>query len=323
MKTIGICIPTYRRPAYLAKCLDSIIDQAQGLPVKLFVADDSCSDINAEVIRRATSRFAGLDWQRNPVNLGINENIRRVIDCADTDYVWLVGEDDYFLPGALSTAVNQIATTPLPFFLCNYSFVGDDDAVPRRQALNLHTDATISAEEFVERHLWSAGFMGACLLELAAWRRVASDRYHGTYYAHVGHIIEMLGEPHQAVRVLASPLVANRAEDPDFFTWRSDALGVYFGFEQMCRRAAERVPALADALEAAALVYREKQGYLSMRSLARMRADGILGVASYRRYVEPSRHLGHKGMAALLIALLPRTVFQAALATKRALQSRA
>ena len=35
MKTIGICIPTYKRPDFLRRCLASIIDQADGLPVEI------------------------------------------------------------------------------------------------------------------------------------------------------------------------------------------------------------------------------------------------------------------------------------------------
>ena len=95
MKTIGICIPTYKRPEFLRRCLASIIDQANGLPIEIFVADDSCSDVNDAVIGEATRRFPALRHRKNETNLGINENIRHVVDIADTDYVWLVGEDDY------------------------------------------------------------------------------------------------------------------------------------------------------------------------------------------------------------------------------------
>ena len=62
------------------------------------------------MIRAAALRFPALHHRRNETNLGINENIRRVVETADTDYAWLVGEDDYFLPGALARAVAEIAS---------------------------------------------------------------------------------------------------------------------------------------------------------------------------------------------------------------------
>src|SRR5687768_13591003 len=241
MKSIGICIPTYKRPEFLRRCLASIIDQADGLPVSIFVADDSCSDANDAVIREAALRFPALRHRKNDTNLGINENIRRVVGMADTDYAWLVGEDDYFLPGALARAVTEVSAASNPFVLCNYALIEDSKAAQPRPALAVSVDMTVTADELIRRHLWSAGFMGACLFELRSWRRVASDRYHGTYYAHVGHIVEMLGRPDRPVRILGAPLVANRAEGPESFTWRTDALGVFFGFERMCAIASSAV----------------------------------------------------------------------------------
>ena len=317
MKTIGICIPTYKRPDFLRRCLASIVDQADGLPIAIFVADDSCSDVNDAVIGEAARRFPALQHRKNETNLGINENIRHVVEIADTDYVWLVGEDDYFLPGALARAVAAVHSTDGPFVLCNYLLVEDSPTVPARTALDMSVDTTVSAEQMIRRHLWCAGFMGACLFELQSWRRLASDRYHGTYYAHVGHIVEMLGSPDRKVPILGAPLVANRAEGPESFTWHADALGVFFGFERMCAIAASVVPSLAPALDEAALVYRDKQRYLSTRSMARMRADGVMAMATYRQHLRPARLPALTRAAALAMVLMPRGLFSAALAAKR------
>ena len=317
MKTIGICIPTYKRPDFLRRCLASIIDQADGLPVQIFVADDSCSDANDAVLREAALRFPALRHQKNEANLGINENIRRVVEMADTDYAWLVGEDDYFLPGALGRAVLEVGSSNNPFVLCNYALVEDSSAAQARPALDVSVDTTLTADEVIRRYLWSAGFMGACLFDLRSWRRVASDRYRGTYYAHVGHIVEMLDRPDRPVRILGAPLVSNRAEGPEAFTWRTDALGVFFGFERMCAIAASVVPALTPALDEAALVYREKQRYLSTRSMARMRADGIMAMSTYRLHLQPAHLPAATRFAALAMVLMPRGLFRAALAAKR------
>jgi glycosyltransferase involved in cell wall biosynthesis len=323
MKTLGICIPTYRRPEFLARCLDSIIGQMEGLPVSIYIADDACSDVNAEVIGRARERCPRIVYVRNAENLGINENIRKVIGMADTHYAWPVGEDDYFLPGALARACAALEGFDGPFMLCNYAWVGDDPAEPPRTALAIANDADISADAFVAEHLWSSGFIGACVLDVGAWRRVASDRYRGTYYAHVGHIVEMLGGRQTRVRVVARPLVANRATDRSFFTWQADALGVFLGFERMCRLAAAAVPGLAGELTQAALVYRRAQGYLTLRSLARMRAEGPVGLAFYVRECKRIQLSLAEHARILTVAMIPRTPLRLLLAGKRSLARRA
>ena len=47
VKTLSICIPTYRRPALLERCVRSVISSAADRPIEIVVADDSVSDINA------------------------------------------------------------------------------------------------------------------------------------------------------------------------------------------------------------------------------------------------------------------------------------
>ena len=132
----------------------------------------------------------------------------------------------------------------------------------------------------------------------------------------------MLTRPDQPVPILAAPLVANRADAPEVFTWRSDALGGFFGFERMCEIAASAAPALGPALVEAALVYREKQRYLTPRSLARMRADGIMDLPAYRRHLRPAALPPPTRFAALAMVMLPQALFRAALGGKRWLQAR-
>ncbi len=233
--------------------------------------------------REAALRFPALRHRKNETNLGINENIRRVVEMADTDYAWLVGEDDYFLPGALARAVAEVGSANNPFVLCNYALVEDSSAAQARPALDVSVDTTVTADELIRRYLWSAGFMGACLFELRSWRRVASDRYHGTYYAHVGHIVEMLERPDRPVRILGAPLVSNRAEGPEAFTWRTDALGVFFGFERMC---------------AIAVVGRAGAGARARRGRACLPREAALPVDALDGPDARRRHHGHVDLPA-------------------------
>ena len=317
VRTLCICIPTYKRPALLARCLDSIIRQADGLPLRVYVCDDSCSDINDSVMAAAMARLPAIRYERNPRNLGINENIRKVIGGCGGDVAWPVGEDDFFLPGALARACREIQAFRGPFVMCNYAFVGDDDSGLGPLALSLPADIDMSAEAFIAQYLWATGFMGACLIDVAAWHRVQTDRYRGTWYAHVGHIVEMLGHREQAVRVIVEPMVANRATDRSFFTWRAHELDVLLGFERMCARAAEAVPDLAYSLRRAALVWRDKQHHLSMRSLARMRADGAISADLYQRELKPIDMPARTRLYILLLCTTPRFVFRAVRAVKQ------
>ena len=64
MKTIGICIPTYKRPDFLRRCLASIIDQADGLPVQIFVASIRPAKVDCRQLSQSNSRLPWMSLNR-------------------------------------------------------------------------------------------------------------------------------------------------------------------------------------------------------------------------------------------------------------------
>lgn len=94
MTSLGICIPTYKRPDFLRRCVLSAITSANGRPLRIFIADDSVSDINAALLLELTTVHPFVQVNRNQRNLGIDANIQRVVDLCDCDYAWLIGEED-------------------------------------------------------------------------------------------------------------------------------------------------------------------------------------------------------------------------------------
>lgn len=311
--TLGICIPAYRRPEFLRKCLASIIEQSRNLPVRIFVADDSLTDVNAEVLTDARAGFPALHFEANSRNLGINENIRRVVDMSDTDYVWLIGEDDIFLNGAIERVVRYITDARAPFVLCNYAFVGDDHAPLGKLAFATDLPPTLTPEDFVGGYLWASGFLGACVVRKAEWERVASEAYAHTYYAHVGHIVDLLARSEALVGVISEPCVGNRAMDMSGFTWRGDAFGVFLGFERMCAIASQRNPELAGSLSSAVIRYRAVLGYLRFRTLVRLRAQQALDLDQYRERVASSTLTTAQKVIVHAACLLPSRLCLAAL----------
>lgn len=72
MTTLGICIPTYRRPDFLRRCVLSAIASAEGQPLRIFIADDSMSDINTPVLSELTAAHPFVQVHQNAKNLGIS-----------------------------------------------------------------------------------------------------------------------------------------------------------------------------------------------------------------------------------------------------------
>lgn len=317
MKTLSICIPTYRRPALLERCVLSALASALDRPVSIVVADDAMSDDNALTMLRLTADHPNVHWHRNARNLGIDDNIQNAVDLCRTDYAWLIGEDDTFIPGTVATMVDRLQHLDVPFVFANYRYV--DDSMQRELgiALPLAAANTMPLGAFIEQNLWAVGFIGACVVCKASWDATTPAPYQGTYYTHVGRIAEMLASQSDVV-VVGEPCVCNRVEGQDAFTWKKDSYGVFFGFVAMCRRVGERLPALAGSMKLAAAVMERRYRWLSLRLALRLRSENAFDRHQYDKYLKHWPMNGLKRRALLCVSVAPPALFRPLVALYRA-----
>lgn len=99
---ISICIPTYNRADNLVNCLHSIISNQGKLEVnfEVCVSDNCSTDHTKQVVREAQAAIS-INYKKNSENIGRVRNYLNVVDMADGDFVWLLGDDDFLLPYAL------------------------------------------------------------------------------------------------------------------------------------------------------------------------------------------------------------------------------
>lgn len=308
--SLGICIPTYRRPDFLRSCVNSVISSAEGRPVRVFVVDDSASDINSQVLLELSDAYADIFVIKNDENIGIDANIQKAVDVCDCDYAWLIGEDDVFLPGAVALMYDFLQSSSAPFVFSAYQYVSEDHSKVLGVVSGGESTSLMQTERFVSEMLWSIGFIGAVVVRCRAWKETESYPYLGTYFTHVGRILDLLGTVSN-VPLRNVPGVANRAQGVDTFTWKKDAFGVFLGFERMCETAAQRNPSLVDCLKKARLRYREKFAYFSVKTTFRLRSEGAFDYRQYRDYISGLTSLQKwRKVWLLMLALLPSALLK-------------
>lgn len=101
---LSICIPTYNRKIYLENCLESIwISKKNCKSFKFEICiSDNGSKYNINKIVKKYSKKLNIKFHKFKRNLGISPNFLKVVDMAEGEFVWTIGNDDLLLPNSLN-----------------------------------------------------------------------------------------------------------------------------------------------------------------------------------------------------------------------------
>ncbi len=158
---LTVVIPTYDRPQQLKNLLDTLLPQTNDR-WKLLVVDN-CSP---KLVRDYVS--AEVEVQRNPANIGVAGNLPHCFVQMDTDWVWMIGDDDLVDSDGIERVLAAIAEHPDAAIL-NF---GSHDLVQKRsdvtifrgfdefvtKSASLVDSIWVSANVYSRKHYWP--FMG-------------------------------------------------------------------------------------------------------------------------------------------------------------------
>lgn len=234
MRELTISIPTFDRPDFLFKTLDSLAKQISVCKedVGIFVADDHPSAKNFEVVEAIKRQhpLISIDYIHNALNLGIDENIKNCIVSPQSRFIWLLGEDDLIVEGAITNALDVIKRHAPVFIFANYIYCDDQHRRFARHAVIEERDATeiVQFDSFISNYVHLLGFIGGCIINRSAWIGTPYEKFKGSFYTHVGGILEscLSGD----IYIMHGIAVLNRAEDINTFTWSQSTFKVYFSF---------------------------------------------------------------------------------------------
>jgi len=105
--TIGI--PTYNRDTHLSKAIESALKQTY-FHLEILVIDNCSDDNTSDVVKKFNDKR--LHYVRNDRNLGMTANFNRVLELFHGDYVNLLCDDDYLLPGFVKACLDVFRRNP-------------------------------------------------------------------------------------------------------------------------------------------------------------------------------------------------------------------
>lgn len=102
---ISLCIPTFSRKESLSKAVESGLREVRKLPpgtAELLVSDNASYDETLQYLAHVQANAPELMVVKNAENLGFDRNYLRCLDEARGEVVWVMGDDDVWLPGSVA-----------------------------------------------------------------------------------------------------------------------------------------------------------------------------------------------------------------------------
>lgn len=170
---LSICIPTYNRAKLLDDCLQSIYEQDVDFKkVEICISQNGSTDDSRDVIQKWAKRMS-LVVNHNETNLGIPRNFLKVVSLAKGKFVWLLGDDDIVVPGAIEHVVGMIEShDDVDFFLFNSWNLADREGF----LSDIKTPADHDGSRF-----WLSGDVGKMAFAQVIARNITFDHLGGMY----------------------------------------------------------------------------------------------------------------------------------------------
>ncbi len=127
MSSVSVVIPCYRYGHFLEQAVGSVLDDQEGIDVRVLIIDDASPDDSAVVARAIAARDPRVDVIVHETNKGniatFNEGL---LEWADGDYCLLMSADDRATPGALRRAADLLDAHPRVGFVYGHAIWATD-----------------------------------------------------------------------------------------------------------------------------------------------------------------------------------------------------
>lgn len=117
LPTLSVIVPNYNHAKYLEISLPSILKQSFQ-PLEVIVLDDASTDNSVEVISQFAAQNKLVRLVQNEKNLGAIGNVRKGVELARGDCVYVGPADDELVPGFFEKSLRLLAQHPQAGFCC-------------------------------------------------------------------------------------------------------------------------------------------------------------------------------------------------------------
>jgi glycosyltransferase involved in cell wall biosynthesis len=149
--SIGLAVRNGRDIVH--RCIDSVLSQ-DFTDLELVICDNVSDDGTIDLLKNYARTDRRIRFTANPVNIGIHENMRRVLDLSRGTFFRWISADDWLEPNCLSTCIHTLNDRVDAIGATTWFTIHTEDGAARyEEFLGEFPDSPDPAQRF-ERMLW-------------------------------------------------------------------------------------------------------------------------------------------------------------------------
>jgi glycosyltransferase involved in cell wall biosynthesis len=300
--SLSICIATYNRAGYIGETLDSILPQLDE-DIELLVVDGASTDNTENIVRAYAKKKSNIRYIRLSKKGGVDQDYDKSVEFARGEFCWLFTDDDLLKPGAISAVVEAIKTG-YGFIVLNAEVRNNDlSVILQSRRVSLQSNKIYINSEMENLFIDTVNYLsyiGAVIIRRNIWMSRDRLSYFGTEFIHVGVIFQkplletalFIAEPYITIRHGIAQWEPRRFE-----IWMVKWPTLLWSFKNFSTETLLRVSL--------------KEPWRKFRMLMILRSSGNYNIQEYRQYLSAKKAAVLWKFCAILIALLPRKIFDA------------
>jgi glycosyltransferase involved in cell wall biosynthesis len=137
----------------IGRCIESIVSQ-DFKDLELVISDNASDDATIELVEEYAHADRRIRLSVNEVNIGIHENMDRVLELSRGEYFRWISADDWLEPGSLSACVRALRTSNEAIGVTTYFTIQTPDGSTRFEEYHGEFPTSRDPVRRFERMLW-------------------------------------------------------------------------------------------------------------------------------------------------------------------------
>lgn len=148
-KLLSIIIPTYNMERYLSRCLDSLVNAKEVLPLlEILVINDGSKDKSSQIAHRYQERYPDSIIVIDKENGNYGSCINRGLKEATGKYVKILDADDWFDTDALNEYTKILLEVNVDLIITDVIVVNEEKVIMRKFTYDIPTGKTLDFSEY-------------------------------------------------------------------------------------------------------------------------------------------------------------------------------